>query len=436
VETGGKMKLAIGKIIILTLILVLSLPLMAKAYMGVYLADLSSKDYEKMGIEENYGVYIKSVVEDTPAAKAGVKKGDVLMQIADEKVYTDNQLNKMLRNYEEGQTVKLVVHRDGKMKKLKITFAEKKVPGKEKKAYIGITMREVNEAVQKKLELKDNYGILITEVVPEGPADNAGLLKDDVMLKLDGDKLYTLGQFKKIINNHKPDDVIKIVFVRNGKSKEINVTLGGKAVFGSEFFFPKIDVFQKAPEKMFVYKYGKDNNKWIGVYVNSNITVEVDNGDKNEIVQLSIEEVIEGTPAEKAGLKKGDILLRAGESVIDELSDLSNEINKKKVGEKIELHILRDSKKMKLLVGIAERDKKNRRDKIELSMDEGDIKIMIDGEEEIHYDLKDMMDSLKDIQFLNQDTIDEFKEDMKVKQLEIKEGIIEFQLDLQESGQI
>jgi len=430
------MKHSLGKIVILALALVLTLPLMAKAYMGVYLADLNSKDYKKMGIEENYGVYIKAVVDDTPAAKAGFKKGDVLMQIADEKVYTDNQLNKMLQNYEEGQTVKVLVHRDGKMKKLKLTFAAKKIPGREKKAYIGITMQEVTEAVQKRLELKENYGILLTKVVPEGPADNAGLMKDDVILKLNGDKLYTLGQFKKIINNHKPDDVIKTVFVRNGKSKNIDVTLGGKEVFGNEFFFPKIEMFQKAPEKMFVYKYGKENNKWIGVYVNANITVEYNDDKKTEIVQLSIEDVIEGTPADKAGLLKGDILLRAGDRVIEELSDLTKAISKKEIGEKIELQILRDDKKMKLMVEVAERAQKNRRDKIELSMDEGDIKIMIDGEEEIHYDLQEMMDNFKDIEFFNEETIEEFQEDMKEMQIEIQDGIKEFQLEMQESGQI
>lgn len=434
------MKLSLGKIVILALVLVFTLPLMAKAYMGVYLADLSSKDYKKLGIEENYGVYIKSVVEGTPAAEAGLKKGDVLMQIAAEKVYTDNQLSKMLLNYDEGERVKVLVHRDGKLKKLKLTFAAQKIPGSEKKAYIGFTMQEVSEAVQKKLELKENYGILLTEVVPEGPADNAGLMKDDVILKLDGDKLYTLGQFKKIISNHQPEDVIKIVFVRNGKSKNIEVTLGAKEVFSNDFFFPKFEMFQKAPEKMFVYKYGKENNKWIGVYVNANITVEVNDDEKTEIVQLSIEDVIEGTPAEKAGLKKGDILLKAGDIVVEEMSDLTKAINKKEIGEKLELQILRDDKKMKILVEVAERDKKNRRDKVELSMDEGDIKIMIDGEEEIHYDLHDMMDNLKDLEFFNQETIEEFQEGMKEMQLEIKDGfkdgIKEFQLEIKESGQI
>lgn len=434
------MKHSLGKIVILALALVLTLPLMAKAYMGVYLADLSSKDYKKLGIEENYGVYITSVVEDTPAAKAGVKKGDVLRQIANEKVYTDNQLSKMLLNYDAGETVKLLVHRDGKMKKLKLTFAEQKMPGKEKKAYIGITMQEVTEAIQERFELKDNYGILLTEVVAEGPADNAGLMKDDVILKLDGDKLYTLGQFQKIISNHKPEDVVKAVFVRNGKSKTINVTLGGKEVIGNDFFFPNFDVFNKAPEKMFVYKYGKENNKWIGVYVNANVTVEVNGNKKTKTVELSIEDVIEGTPAEKAGLKKGDIILRADDTVVKELADLTRVINKKEVGEKLELHILRDGKKLKIMVEVAERDKKNRRDKVELSMDEGDIKIMIDGEEEIHYDLQEMLDNFKDMELFNQETIQEFQDGIKEMQIEIqdglKEGVKDLQLEIQESGQI
>ncbi len=399
--------------------------------MGVYLADMDSRDYDKMGITENYGVYIKSVVKDTPAEKAGLKKGDVLLELGNEKVYTDNQIGKMLGNYESGDTAKLLVIRDKKKKKLKITFEEKIIPGQRVKAYMGITMREIKEFDLEELGMKDDYGVIITSVVPDGPADDAGLMENDVILKIEQDKIYTIAQLKKIITLHKPDDTIKLDFFRNKKSKTIELKLGTKKIYGNDYFY-EFDFLNTIPEKMFVYKYGDKNNKWIGVYVNSTTTKETIKGTDTKTVEILISDVISGKPAEKAGLKKGDILLKAAGVKIDELNDLSTEINKIEVGETIEILINRDGKDMKINVEVAERESEYRRDKVELSVDDGDVKIYIDGQEEIHYDVHEMLEGLEDLKELKELNKLEIYEDVN----DLREEILEFNIDIKESGSI
>ena len=70
--------------VILTSLVVLTVfatPLLAKAYMGVYLGDLSKKDYKEFGLKENYGILIKKVVGESPAENAGLQSKDIILEL-------------------------------------------------------------------------------------------------------------------------------------------------------------------------------------------------------------------------------------------------------------------------------------------------------------------------------------------------------------------
>ena len=96
-----------------------------KPFIGVYLADLSNKYYIENKIKEKYGILIKKVVEESPAYKAGLEAKDILMTFDGEKIYSDNQLVKMLKEYKIGQKVKIDLLRDGKMQSIKLKLGER-----------------------------------------------------------------------------------------------------------------------------------------------------------------------------------------------------------------------------------------------------------------------------------------------------------------------
>ena len=96
-----------------------------KPFIGVYLADLSNKYYIENKIKEKYGILIKKVVEESPACKAGLEAKDILMIFDGEKIYSDNQLVKKLKDYKIGQKVKIDVLRDGEIHSFKVKLGER-----------------------------------------------------------------------------------------------------------------------------------------------------------------------------------------------------------------------------------------------------------------------------------------------------------------------
>lgn len=104
-----------------------------KPYLGVYLADLSLEKYEEYNVKEKRGILIKKVVDGSPASDAGLQAKDVLITFAGEKVYSDNQLSLLLKEFRIDDKVKLEVIRDGKLEKLKIKLGDRKDRKKIKK---------------------------------------------------------------------------------------------------------------------------------------------------------------------------------------------------------------------------------------------------------------------------------------------------------------
>ena len=97
-----------------------------KPYLGVYLVDLSLEKHEEYNVKEKRGILIKDVVAGSPASDAGLQAKDVLITFAGEKVYSDNQLSLLLKEFRINDKVKLEVIRDGKLEKLKIKLGDRK----------------------------------------------------------------------------------------------------------------------------------------------------------------------------------------------------------------------------------------------------------------------------------------------------------------------
>src|SRR6266702_3411258 len=91
-----------------------------------------------------------------------------------------------------------------------------KTPGK---GFIGATVR-VN------IENNVATGIMIIDVVKDGPADKAGLMVNDLVVKIDDSPTNDLNKFREIVINHKPGDEVIVHFTRDGKEAEFRLTIG------------------------------------------------------------------------------------------------------------------------------------------------------------------------------------------------------------------
>ncbi len=92
--------------------------------------------------------------------------------------------------------------------------------------YIGVMTREVPPELRSHFALRPGFGVLVEGVMPDSPAEKAGLKSHDILLKLDDQHLVSMEQLVVLVRDHKKGDVVKLTVISGGSESEIPVTLG------------------------------------------------------------------------------------------------------------------------------------------------------------------------------------------------------------------
>ena len=238
-------------------------------------------------------------------------------------------------------------------------------------SYLGIETQEVTRDNFGKFGLSSVRGVAVEKVVENSPAANAGLQAGDVIIKFEGEEVESVRKLSRLISEVAPDHQVRITVLRGGSEQEITATMGKRelpGMFNGNFKFenfPKIQVMPnypvlpKIPEMpkieinppnfegdAFIWKDGKTalffgSNRQIGVGVSS-LTKQL--GDYFGVAEgkgLLITSVRENSPAAKAGLKAGDIIVEVDGKEIKNNTDLIRTLNQKTDGT-VQITIIRD----------------------------------------------------------------------------------------------
>jgi serine protease Do len=229
--------------------------------------------------------------------------------------------------------------------------------GKMKRGWLGVSIAE-NEDGQ----------VEIVDVEHESPAELAKLKKGDIVLEFEGNKVTSTEMLAEEIRMHKPGDDCDVKVERDGKSMNVKVKLGEyseKDILREfQFQFPRLfapERVQPVPmpdfedSKLFRWVGGKQ--KYIGVSLqelnrdlSEHFGVEEGNG-------LLVAKVYEDSPAEKAGLQVGDVIVRANGERVERVAGLQKLIRDKDKGEKISVEFLRDKKRKAVEVEVDEEER-------------------------------------------------------------------------------
>ena len=363
------------------ILLVAALPLSAgegeRAFVGIYPGDIWN--YEDAGVE--YGIIVNGVIDDTPAQEAGMLSKDIILEMDGTKIFNHDQFTKMLKMYKPGQKVKFKIYRDGDEKTIKLTLANKAdfEPKPEYKAYLGVYLSDMDEKDYEKKGLNTNYGVLISDIVKEGPSAEAGILGGDILLDLDGQHVYTPDQISKMLEGMEPDQSVTADIFRDGEYKTFTIVLGKKEV--SKAFFGEFDWFEK-PSNVYVWNYKDKNGKWLGLQVD-----EIDDDG------LVIEKIYEGSPAEGSLLQEKDIIVKINGISVDDVEDISGILDEVEIDAEVVVEVLRDGEILNVTTTVGE--KSDLADQLQISIDKGLMKMYIDGEEKKILDLENVMEKIE-----------------------------------------
>ncbi len=195
-------------------------------YLGLGFQPINGDLAKSFGLDRPSGALVASIVLDSPAAKAGLKMGDIILKLNDAPILDAEQLPAIVGNIKPGTQVKLTIFRAGKEQDIIATvgqlerdeinkvegFKEKSDKSEESPIYdrLGLRVRDLNEDDRKKFEV-DKGGVIISKIDSEGLASDIGLSNGLVILTLNMQDILDTKEYNKIIKSLPEDKWIPIL---------------------------------------------------------------------------------------------------------------------------------------------------------------------------------------------------------------------------------
>lgn len=197
--------------------------LVERGWLGVGIQNVSNGLAESFGLPTGIkGVAITTVGQDSPAEKAGLKQGDVIIKFGEKTIRKTNELQQAVAETAPGSTAEVKLYRARKIKVLRVKVGLKSSknlePTDNKKDEFGLRLLEVTPETQKSLNLKQEYGLVVYDVNPSGVAYENGLRKGDVILEGNNKKLNTLQDFYESLETSRKKSLpLKVLINRKGR---------------------------------------------------------------------------------------------------------------------------------------------------------------------------------------------------------------------------
>lgn len=228
------------------------------------------------------------------------------------------------------------------------------------RSYLGIQTVEISKENYAKFGLAQVRGVGVEKVIENSPAANAGLQTGDVIVRFEGEEIKSVLKLTRLIGEVAPEQTAKVTVLRGGSEREFSVTLGRRELPQlptSSFRFenlPTLPALPRTPQTQTVplppleQRDGGDvfvwrgaANRQIGVGVTA-LTKQL--GDYFGVAEgkgLLVNNVRENSPADKAGIKAGDIIVEIEGKAVKGQTDLIRALGEKKEGD-VSLTIIRE----------------------------------------------------------------------------------------------
>jgi serine protease Do len=184
-----------------------------RGYVGLMLQDLNGDLAKAMKLKSTKGALVGDVVAGGPADKAGVKRGDVIVQMNGQDVANSLQLRNQVAHAKPGSSVDFTLMRDGKQMDVKIVPAERPKelkagteqpqPQKEQYQKLGLSVQDLTPDLADQLGYQNDQGVVVTDVAAGSPADEAGLQSGDLIKEVNRVKVRTVQEFKAAVGQLK-----------------------------------------------------------------------------------------------------------------------------------------------------------------------------------------------------------------------------------------
>jgi serine protease Do len=197
-----------------------------RGWLGVSIQPLTPELAKGFQLSGSGGALVASVQPDSPAARAGLKAGDVVTMFDGQKIAHPGDLSRLVANTPVGRRASLGVIRDGKPVTLDVTVAQMEepgqavasAPGEESKGALGLSVESITPDKARDMKLSDSHGVLVRGVRSGSPAENAGIRAGDVITEVDHQPVADTANLKRVLDKHPKGAPIVVMIQRDGAS--------------------------------------------------------------------------------------------------------------------------------------------------------------------------------------------------------------------------
>ena len=228
--------------------------------------------------------------------------------------------------------------------------------------FLGVYAENISRENMSRYRVNQVRGVGITQVVKDSPAEKAGLRKDDVILRLDGENVSSVRKLNRLVSELSPDQSVKVAISRGGSEQEVTATIGKRnnTNMANNFFNGQPRVFKWEGPELKGFKWETPLNRGgFPNFDNDGLSFYLSNSRRIGVSTMSLTKqladyfgiadgkgalvtsVIDDGPAAKAGIKAGDVITAVDGEAVDSPGDISRVINRKKEGD-VTLTIVRN----------------------------------------------------------------------------------------------
>lgn len=221
--------------------------------------------------------------------------------------------------------------------------------------YLGVNLAEIDANRAKELKLKEDYGVEISRVEENSPAEKAGVKPGDVVLEYNGQRVEGMEQFGRMVRETPPGREVKLTVSRNGAVQTLTAVLGLRKFPFSGSFPPGFEMPEfHMPDIPQIFTTIR--SPMLGVEAESlGAQLAVYFGVKEGVLVRS---VLDNTPAQKAGIKAGDVITKVDGMAVSAPSELSNAVRAANAKKTYAIELVRDHKLVTVSVNVEDRSER------------------------------------------------------------------------------
>jgi serine protease Do len=209
----------------------------SRGYLAIIPQDITHDLSKALNIKSTKGVLVGDVVKGGPADKAGIKTGDIILKFGSTEIKSSVQLRNLVAETEPNTVVPITILRNNVQKEIKVKLGKRpnkialnqntnKGSGSNySNSKLGLSVQNLAPAIAKKLGYSNEQGVVVSNVVPGSPAEEAGIRANDLIKEVNKNKVTSVSEFEKIISKTNLGNAIAFLIQRGGATFYLTINV-------------------------------------------------------------------------------------------------------------------------------------------------------------------------------------------------------------------